>query len=58
MKMERKLSDFFAEKWKRNENIETKMEICRMETETVFFGGNGTVISGGTDVEMEVSVSN
>jgi hypothetical protein len=60
MKGERKLSDFFAEKQKRNENMETKTEICGTETETDFFGGsgneNGTAISGGTDAEMEVSV--
>jgi hypothetical protein len=33
MKVERKLSDFSAEKRKHNEIMETKMEIC--ETETV-----------------------
>jgi hypothetical protein len=37
MKVERKLSDFSAEKRKRNENMETKTEICGMEMETDFF---------------------
>jgi hypothetical protein len=41
MKVERKLADFSAEKQKRNENMETKMEICGMETETDFFGESG-----------------
>jgi hypothetical protein len=36
MKVERKLSDFFAEKQKWNRNMETKMEFCRIETETEF----------------------
>jgi hypothetical protein len=31
MKVERKLSDFSAEKRERNENIETKTEICGTE---------------------------
>jgi hypothetical protein len=59
MKVERKLSDFFAEKRKRNENVKMEMEI--LGTETDFFGGsgneNGTVFSGGTDAETEISVS-
>jgi hypothetical protein len=37
MKMERKLSDFSAEKRKQNENMETKTEIRGTETETEFF---------------------
>jgi hypothetical protein len=37
MKVERKLSDFSAEKRKQNEIMETKMEICETETETVFW---------------------
>jgi predicted type IV restriction endonuclease len=37
MKVERKISDFSAEKQKQNENMETKTEICRTETETEFF---------------------
>jgi hypothetical protein len=37
MKVERKLSDFSVEKWKHNENMETKTEICETETETEFF---------------------
>jgi hypothetical protein len=37
MKVERKLSDFSVEKWKQNENMETKTEICGTETETEFF---------------------
>jgi hypothetical protein len=37
MKVERKLSDFFVEKRKQNENVKTKTEICRTETETEFF---------------------
>jgi hypothetical protein len=63
MKVERKLSDFSAEKQKWNKNMETKMEICGTEAERKrnFFGGsgngNGTAISGGTDAEKEVSVS-
>jgi hypothetical protein len=57
MKVERKLSDFSAEKRKWNENMETKTEICGTETETEFFGGNGTAIFGRTDAEREVSVS-
>jgi hypothetical protein len=36
MKVERKLSDFSAEKRKRNENMEIKIEICRTEMETEF----------------------
>jgi hypothetical protein len=58
MKVERKLSDFFAEKRKRNENMKPKTEICGTEMETNFFWRkwkrkrNG--VSGGTD---EVSVS-
>jgi hypothetical protein len=60
MKVEQKFSDFSAEK--RNENMETKMKICGTKTETDFFfcgsgNGNETVISGGTDAETEVSVS-
>jgi hypothetical protein len=34
MKVERKLSDFSAEKWKQNENMKMEMEFCGMETET------------------------
>jgi hypothetical protein len=37
MKVERKLSEFSAEKQKRNENMKTKTEICRTEMETKFF---------------------
>jgi hypothetical protein len=37
MKVERKLSDFSAEKWKRNENMKTKTKICVTEMETGFF---------------------
>jgi hypothetical protein len=37
MKVERKLSDFSAEKRKRNENIKAKTEICGTEMETEFF---------------------
>jgi hypothetical protein len=37
MKVERKLSDFSTEKQKRNENMETKTEICGMETEMEFY---------------------
>jgi hypothetical protein len=37
MKVERKLSDFSEEKWIRNENMETKTEICETEMETEFF---------------------
>jgi hypothetical protein len=37
MKVERKLSDFSTEKWKWNENMETKTEICETEMETEFF---------------------
>jgi hypothetical protein len=37
MKVERKLSDFSAGKRKRNENMETKTEICVTEMETEFF---------------------
>jgi hypothetical protein len=33
MKVEQKLSDFLAEKWKWNENMETKKEICGTEME-------------------------
>jgi hypothetical protein len=36
MKVERKLSDFSVEKWKQNENMETKTEICGTEMETEF----------------------
>jgi hypothetical protein len=41
--------------------MKTKTEICGTEMETEFFGesgnGNGTMFSGGTDAETEVSVS-
>jgi hypothetical protein len=37
MKVERKLSDFSTEKWKRNENMETETEICKTETKIEFF---------------------
>jgi hypothetical protein len=37
MKVERKLSDFFAEKWKWNENVKTETEICGTEMETEIF---------------------
>jgi hypothetical protein len=37
MKVEQKLSDFSAEKWKQNENMETETEICKTETKTEFF---------------------
>jgi hypothetical protein len=33
MKVERKLSDFSTQKWKWNENMKTKTEICGTETE-------------------------
>jgi uncharacterized membrane protein len=36
MKVERKHSDFSAEKRKRNENMETKTEICGTETNFFF----------------------
>jgi hypothetical protein len=32
--VEQKLSDFFAEKRKQNENIETETKTCGMKTET------------------------
>jgi hypothetical protein len=32
--LERKLSDFFAEKWKWNENMKMEMEFCGTEMET------------------------
>jgi hypothetical protein len=37
MKVERKLSDLFAEERKQNENMKTKTEICGMKMETDFF---------------------
>jgi hypothetical protein len=37
MKVERKLSEFFIEKQKQNENMKTKTEICGMEMETKIF---------------------
>jgi hypothetical protein len=37
MKVERKLSDFSAEKQKWNENMKTKTEICGTEMDTEFF---------------------
>jgi hypothetical protein len=37
MKVERKVSDFSAEKWKWNENMETEMEFCKAEAEMEFF---------------------
>jgi hypothetical protein len=37
MKVERKLSDFSAEKQKRNENMKMEMEICGTETKMDFF---------------------
>jgi hypothetical protein len=33
MKVERKLSDFSAEKWKGNKNMKMETEICGRETE-------------------------
>jgi hypothetical protein len=38
MKIERKLFDFFAEKWKRNENMETEIELYEIERNV--FGGS------------------
>jgi hypothetical protein len=35
--VERKLSDFSAEKRKQNENMKTETEICGMKTETDIF---------------------
>jgi hypothetical protein len=62
MTVEWKLSEYSVEKWKHNENIETKTEICGTETETNFFCGsgneNGIAFSGRTDAETEVSISN
>jgi hypothetical protein len=61
VKVERKLSDFSAEKWKRNENMKTETEFCGTETETEIlwrkWNGNGTAFSGGTDAETETFVS-
>jgi hypothetical protein len=37
MKVERKISDFFVEKRKWNENVKMETEICGTETETEFF---------------------
>jgi hypothetical protein len=34
MKVERKLSDFSVEKWKRNENMKMETEFCGTKTET------------------------
>jgi hypothetical protein len=53
--VERKLSDFSAEKRKWNGNMET--EFYGTETEQNFLyesgNGNGTTFSGGTDAETE-----
>jgi hypothetical protein len=71
MKVERKLSDFFAEKWKQNEYMKMETEFCGTETEILWRkwkrkrnnvfqwnrGGNGTTFSGGTEEETETSVS-
>jgi hypothetical protein len=35
-----------------------KWKSAERKRKQIFFGGNGIVISGGTDVETEVSVSN
>jgi hypothetical protein len=60
MKVERKLSDIFVEKWKRNENMEEKRKSAERKRKRNFFGRsgnrNGTAIFSGTDAEMEVSV--
>jgi hypothetical protein len=40
LKVEQKLFDFSAEKWKRNKNIKTETKI-RNGTETEIFGGIG-----------------
>jgi hypothetical protein len=37
MKVARKLSDFSVKKWKQNENMKIKAEICGTEMETEFF---------------------
>jgi hypothetical protein len=37
MKMEWKLSKFSVKKWKQNEDMETKIELCKTEMETEFF---------------------
>jgi hypothetical protein len=55
MKVERKLSDFFVKKRKWHENMKTEMEICG--TEGGSESGNGTVFSGETNAQTEVSVS-
>jgi hypothetical protein len=45
MKVERKLSDFFAEKWKRNENMKMKTEFLQ--------NGNG---NGNSLAEVETEM--
>jgi hypothetical protein len=37
MNKEWKLTDFSTKKWKRNKNMEMKMEFCKMEIEIEFF---------------------
>jgi hypothetical protein len=57
MKVERKVSDFFAEKRKWNGNMERETELCETERKQNFLGENGngneTTFSGGTDAETE-----
>jgi hypothetical protein len=57
MKVERKLSDFSAEKLKWHENMKTEMEIRGTETKGGSESGNGTVFSARTDAQTEVSIS-
>jgi hypothetical protein len=63
MKVERKLSDFSAEKGNRMKIWKQKRKSVERKRKRNFFGGsgsgngNGTTISGGIDAETEVSVS-
>jgi hypothetical protein len=55
MKVKRKLSDFFAEKQKRNENMKTETKSAKRKRK--FFGGRGngnrTAFSGVTDAKTK-----
>jgi hypothetical protein len=58
MKVERKFSEFFTEKRKWNENMETETEFCKTKTKWNFFLAetqteNRTPYPGGTNAETE-----
>jgi hypothetical protein len=62
MKVKRKLFDFSAENRNGMKIWKQKRKFVKQKRKRKFFGGsgngNGTAFFGGTDTEMDVSVSN